>query len=319
MHGVCDAPPMGSAPEPGPDTEDPANSAARVLAEEQLADPEATWTMGFGGRFARRPDEPVSRGPGSAVTDRGGIRLTLPDGVAAIAYETPSAADPLRWDHAVAFCLPTDEAGQAGRAGVTELGPDFAALRPKDTADILFDLGIGGPFAEVCRRTSDPAALAALRAAVHGGELDLESPMPGVHRVLRTAGGRIETTAPSPTMVGSTAPTLPASAPVPAGWVPCVVLHPAHPAMDRTGRPLPFDQERHRAFQTLLDIHGDPVLGVLKAEVVDAVRAGRAPGKALSVDGPAARATVAVTIRQLALTDGTSGTWAAWRSRYGGG
>lgn len=315
---------MGSAPEPGPDTADPANSPARLLAEEQLADPGATWTMGADGasaRFSRRPEERVSRGPGSAVTARGGIRLVLPDEVTVIAYETPSATDPLRWDHAVAFCITEDQARQRGHTVVTEVGPDSGALRPQDTGAILFDLGMGGPFADLLVRTADPSPLAALRAAVAAPDdpaTDLTTVLadPAVHRVVRTAGGRIEMTAPPPAVTPG-GRTHPATAPVPDGWVPCAVVRPAHPAMDRTGRPVPFDRDRHDAFQALLAAHGDPVLGVLKAEVAAAVRAGRGPEGALVANDAAGRSTVAVAVRQLALTEGTSGALAAWRSRYG--
>lgn len=320
---------MGSAPEPDPDTADPADSPARRLVEAQLADPDATWTMGPSGiavRFGRHPDEPVSRGPGSAVTARGGIRLVLPDDVVAIAYETPSAVDPLRWDHAVAFCLPAGDAGQAGPNTVTEMGPDAAALRPEDTTAVLFDLGVAGTFADLLVRTGDPSATAALRAAAGSTLADAADALTpvltstAVQRVARTAAGRVESATPLRTPLAElrAGPALPPTAPVPDGWVPCLALSPAHPAVDRSGRPTPFDAEKHAAFQRLLVEHGDPVLGVLKAEVVRCVRANRGPEDALVVDDPAGRAAVAVAVRQLALTDGTSGTLTAWRSRFGG-
>jgi len=97
------------------------------------------------------------------------------------------------------------------------------------------------------------------------------------------------------------------------------MLRPPHPATDRTGHPKPFDHDRHLAFQALLVEHGDPLLGALKANVITAVRSGRGLGDALVTDEPASRATVAVTVRQLAMTDGTSGALTAWRSRYGTG
>ena len=332
MRRVCDAPSMGSSePDPAESTReasDPSTSPARRLVEAQLADPDATWTMGPTGasvRFGRHPDEPVSRGPGSAVTDRAGIRILLPDEAVAIAYETPSDVDPLRWDHAVAFCLPAQAAGRADRHTITELGPDAGALRPRDTAAVLFDLGVAGPAAELLVRTADPSALAALRAAAGSALPDALGTLAPVltsdvvSRVVRTVAGRIESGTPlrGPLTDLRAGPSLPPTAPVPDGWVPCAVLVPAHPAMDRNGRPTPFDRDRHAAFQALLTTHGDPVLGVLKAEVMGRVRANRGPEDALVLDDAAGRAAVAVAVRQLALTDGTSGTWVAWRSRFG--
>ena len=105
--------------------------------------------------------------------------------------------------------------------------------------------------------------------------------------------------------------------PIPDGWTPVLRLHPAHPAAEPDGRPGPFDPERHAAFQRLLAEHGDPVLGVLAADVTDAVRAMRGPETVPLPADPAARAVVAVTLRRLAFTDGTSGTLAAWRGALG--
>lgn len=322
---------MGIEPdpwEPAQDMASPYTSPARRLAEAQLADPDATWTMGPGGaavRFGRHPDEPVSRRPGTAVTDRGGIRIEMPDEAVAIAYETPSDVDPLRWDHAVAFCLPAKSVGRAARDVIAELGPDTGALRPQDTTAVLFDLGVAGSFAELLIRTSDPSALAALRAACGSVAADVADALTpvlssdAVARVARTVAGRIESGSPlrTPLTELRTGPALPPTAPVPDGWVPCVVLVPAHPAMDRSGRPTPFDHEKHTAFQSLLATHGDPVLGVLKADVVDRIRAGLGPENSWVADQPKGPTAVAVAVRQLALTDGTSGTLITWRSRFG--
>lgn len=309
-------------------TAHPYTSAARRLAEAQLADPDATWTMGPTGaavRFGRHPDEPVVRGPDTAVTDRGGIRVVLPDEAVAIAYETPSAVDPLRWDHAVAFCLPVQAAGRAARDVIGELGPDTGALRPADADAVLFDLGVGGDYAELTVRTSDPSALAALRAACGSTAAEVADVLTpvltsdAVVRVARTTAGRIESCTPmrTPPAGPPTGPALPPTAPIPDGWVPCVVLVPAHPAMDRTGRPIPFDHERHTVFQSLLATHGDPVLGVLKADVIHRVRAGLGPEDSWLAGHPGAPNAVAIAVRQLALTDGTSGTLSTWRSRFG--
>ena len=344
--GLCHADRVDRpAAEPDDRGEDPALQPARVLVEEHLALASSTWAVGPPGavaRFARGPDEPVQRGPNSVVTARGGLRVLLPDETVAIAYETPSARDPLRWNHAVAFCVPEEVARRAARTSLTELGPDTDALRPQDTGGVLFDLGLGTPAADVLVRTADPDALARLRAAEGQDLLDTDLQRTGVlagHVVVLTAAGRMEVidpgaqpaaAVPAAQRAAGAGPHLrlrpararalagpPAPLPIPAGWVPVLRLRPAHPAADPDGRPVPFDAARHEAFQALLAEHGDPVLGVVAVQVRDAVRAGRGPESASFANDPVTRATVAVALRRLALTDGTSGTLAAWRGRYG--
>lgn len=332
---------MDRPPAPPEDRGDPALRPVRLLVEEHLALPASTWTVGTPGavaRFARDADEPARRGPNSVVTERGGLRVVLPDDAVAFAYETPAARDPLWWHQTVAFCVPeaAPSPGSTGaaRTTVTELGPDTAALRPQDTAAVLFDLGLGLPATDVLVRAADPAALAVLRTLVGRDALDPELGLGAAlaaavpHVVVATAAGRIEVFGRSP---GPTpGPHLrlrpervragvepPPHVPLPAGWTAVLRLHPPHPAGSADGRPIPFDAGRHAAFQALLDEYGDPVLGVVAAQVTDAVRALRGPAAVTLADDPRTRAAVAVVLRRLALTDGTSGTLAAWRSRWG--
>ncbi len=317
----------GGGPEPAPD---PALRPARMLVEEHLARPDSTWLAGPPGAqvgFARAPDEPAQRGPTSVVTPRGGIRVVLPDDAVTVAYEAPSARDPLRWHQAVAFCLPAAAAGRAARTVVTELGPDTDALRPADTRAVLVDLGLGVPDADVCARTADADGLAALRARAgrSSGAADLAALFSAhdLHVVILTAAGRIEVSAAGPAGAAPHARLRPgrvgrpdwAHLPLPAGHTPVLRLRPAHPAADPDGRPAPFDVERHVAFQALLAEFGDPLLGVAQADAVAAVRAMREPGEPPA--GPDVRCALAVALRRLAVTDGTSGTLAAWRGRLG--
>jgi hypothetical protein len=308
--------------------DDPALRPVRVLVEQHLALPTSTWTTGVPGAlagFVRRPDEPAQRGPNSVVTGRGGIRVALPDDAVAVAYEAPSGRDPLRWHQAVALCVPAVP-GPA-RTAVTELGPDTDALRPQDTGGVLFDLGLGAPTVELLARTPDPDAVAALRAVAGRGPGSAQPVLAThpVHVVARTAAGRIEVYGGGrggpyawlrPGRVGTADP---AHVPVPPGTTSVLRLRPAHPAADENGRPRPFDPERHVAFQALLAEFGDPLLGVAQADAVAAVRAMRPPPDTGTGgwEVPAVRAAVAVGLRRLALTDGTTGALAAWRSRLG--
>lgn len=312
-------------------TTDPALGPVRVLLEEHLARDTSSWTMGAPGalaRLTRTPEEVAQRGPNSVVTARGGLRVVLPDDAIAVAYETPSAQDPVRWQHAVAFCVPDEDARREGLRVVTELGPDDGALRPSDLAGVLFDLGLGAPAADVLVRTADAEALAVLRGAVGrdavtGGLLaQLTAAAPDV--VVRTAAGRMEITAAGagtglrlrPARVRQD-PEPTAHIPIPDGWTTVLRLHPAHPAVEPDGRPAAFDADRDAAFRALLIEHGDPVLGVVVADVVDAVREMRGPETVDLPGDPASRAAIAVTLRRLSFTDGSSGTLAAWRGHYG--
>lgn len=302
-----------------------------VLLEEHLGKDTSSWSAGSHGavvRFARRAGESVQRRPDSVVSVRGGLRAVLPDEAMLVAYEVPSARDPLRWHHAIAFCLPDEAARGAGRTTLTELGPDHETLRRQDDGGVLFDLGLGTPTTDVLVRTCDPEMLAVLRAAegrdVLADDLLATITARAPHVVAVTAGGRMEVLAPGdgagvrlrPSRLR--VPPRPApQVPIPEGWTTVLRLHPANPASEPDGRPVPFDPDRHAAFQSLLAEHGDPVLGVLAADVSDAVRALRGPETMTLPDDPAGRAVVAVTLRHLAFTDGTSGTLAAWRGHLG--
>lgn len=302
-----------------------------MLLEEHLARESSSWSTGAYGavvRFARTAGETAQRGPNSVVTARGGLRVVLPEDAIAVAYEAPSARDPLRWHHAIAFCVPEQAARGAGRTVVTELGPDIEALRPQDLAGVVFDLGLGAPTTDVLVRTTNPEALAALRAAegrdVLADDLLATLTARGPHVIAVTAAGRMEVITPGagagvrlrPSRLRAQPQPAP-QVPIPDGWTPVLRLHPANPASEPDGRPIPFDPERHADFQGLLAEHGDPVLGVIAADVTDAVRAMRGPDTMALPDDPAVRAVVAVTLRRLAFTDGTSGTLAAWRGHYG--
>jgi hypothetical protein len=279
-----------------------------------LADPDTGWSMGTVGavaEFVRGRDEPVTSGDGTVLTRRGGIRLAPPDGLRLRAYETPAGPHD-HWNHALALCLPAVAARAAGRTVVTDLGPDGAALDPAHRDDVLFDLGLGTPTVDVQVRTGDPDLLTALRAAIGRPFLESEALAAvlraGPHRVFGTVCGRVEVYAPIPAPDGRSPDgphthllphllregrTHAATVPVPPGHLPVAHCYPPHPLADQAGRPIPFDPERHRAFQALLESHGDPGLALLKSVVLEA---GSAP------DGgtPPERAVVAVALRQLA-------------------
>jgi hypothetical protein len=304
---------------------------ARGLARELLGDLATGWSMGPPGaiaEFARDPDEPGDGDAGWVVTGRGGIRLDPPPSAVPVAYETP-AGPGLHWTQAVAFCLPPERARRAGRAVITELGPDAGALRPDDRGAVLVDLGLGTPTLDAYVRTADLELLALLRAHAGqplsatpvGAELVARSP----HRVFLTAVGRVEVYAPIPAPDGRSPlgphthllPHLPGrgpapTVPIPAGQVAVAHAYPAHPAADHLGRPQAFDAGRLARFDALLRLVGDPRLTALKDTVRRAVRTGQEPLE--PPQDPADRAVVAVVLRQLTHTEGpTPPAWEPYR------
>src|SRR3954453_9562755 len=103
------------------------------LITEQLADPEAQWSLGtFGAiaEFMRDTDEPTDIQHSdisiSVVTPRGGIRLLAHPDLRPVAFETISTQ---AWSQRVAFCLPQAAATMNQRKVLTEGGGGDEARR----------------------------------------------------------------------------------------------------------------------------------------------------------------------------------------------
>lgn len=320
----------------GRDAVDPVDDAIRDMVEQQLTDPGSHVTMGVSGalaEFRRRPGEPMSREAACVVTARGAVRIDIPAGAQAIAYETPTGPE-LSWNQAVALCLDAAAAQRAQRTAVTALGADTLAPRPRDRTAELFDLGLGVPTLDVCVRTTDTGLLDVLHGACGTPltpELAAVLAERSPHRVFLTACGRVEVFTPIPGRGDQTpdgphthllpdrlrpARTHPTTAPIADGLVTCLTLHPAHPVTNASGYSVDFDADRHAAFQRILDSYGDPVAGALKAMTFAAVRAGVGPDLTLIPRGAPARAAVVVTLRQIAHLDGPSDTLDVWRAQH---
>jgi hypothetical protein len=303
----------------------------------QLADAEVGWSLGtFGAiaEFTRDADEMValdrSNDTVSAVTARGGIRITAGADLRAIASEslTPSA-----WNQRVALCLPQSACAMNARRALTEVGPDGDALRAEDRSAVLFDLGLGALQIDACVRSTDPQIIAALRsccgtslfAAGNGAMHVIVASNP--HRVFISRVGRIEVFQPIPPPDG-TSPEGPhthvlpkllsrgrthaATEPIPPGWIPCAHFYPPNPLRDGNGRSRPFRREFHNGFQALLARYGDPQLVEIKDRVADAVRAGERPLQVQLAEGRHGRAALRVTLRQLRASGQMSAALAAW-------
>ncbi len=297
-----------------------------ALVGEQLADPQAGWSIGtFGAiaEFMRDIGEAVELAASSvtvtASTARGAIRIVVSPQLRPVAFERPVGAG-THWAHSVALCLPESASGMGRRTVITELGPDTEAVRVKDRGSLLFDLGLGAQHVDACVRTGDPKIIACLRAAAGSALFD---PATGVaaalaslhpHRVFISRAGRIEVFTPIPPPDGSSPegphthllPALLASGrsyahtdPIPTGWLPAAYVVPAHPAADLLGRPIPFERARYGRFQELLGRYGDSAAVAAKSGIIRAVLAGDPPPR----DPPAQRGTTrraaALALRQL--------------------
>jgi len=269
-----------------------AGPAVDGLLRAQLADPACTWSLGGYGAaavFAREPDEPARPLEDDAIglrTARGALAVRAHPDLRPFAYETGFADG---WSQAVALCLPAAACAMGRRTVLTELGPDEAAIRPEDRAARLFDLGLGLRAADACLRTADPARIARLRALAGrpllaaGAAAMPSAVISGLDQIVITRIGRVEVFAPEADRAAAgpgprchllpqllrLARTHAATAPIPPGWIPCGTLHPAHPARDGAGRPVPFDAGRHAAFGRVLDRWGDPALAALRRAVLD--------------------------------------------------
>jgi hypothetical protein len=220
---------------------------------------------------------------------------------------------------------------------VTECGPDHEALRPHDRTAVLFDLGLGTTYVDVCVRTAEPEVLAGLRTSLGRALFAPDNPliqaMPrfSPHRVFVCRFARLEVYQRIPGH-GETAPEGPhthvlpkllrhqrshaATVPIPAGWVPCLSLYPASPVRDALDRPRSLDRAAHEVFQSLLRDFGDPELVCLKEAVIEAVLADKPPESFALPESRAGRATVRVALRQLLHTDGHRPVLTAWRHAF---
>jgi hypothetical protein len=218
--------------------------------EYHLGRVESGWSIGIFGavaEFRRDPKETACRGHLSMATARGAIRLTPPSGGCAAIFGLRSRrlrnASP-----GIALCVADGAARQPYRETVTELGPDAQAVRSGDREGVLFDLGLGSPYAAFCVRLHDQAAIARLRGRTGqkllapGGSLFSELVEMSPTRVVISRMGRIEVFQPIAAPGGSTPPgphthllprlartgrTHDANLLLPSGLVPCAVVYPS--------------------------------------------------------------------------------------------
>ena len=309
-----------------------------------LGEAETGWTMGSFGAIAEfhhvAGDPPASTADDgfSRLTARGGIKLSALQGVRPVAYETLSA-NPNRWAHAVALCLPADRAGMNRRSRLTELGPDRGALRADDRGSILFDMGLDQPQIDFCLRTSDPDLLTTLRSSEGRSLFDPGNPaMRAIlsahpHRIAQTRLGRVEVFQ----MIGGpdtggvtpagphthvlpkllrTGRTHSANTPIPAGWVPCASFHPANPVSGPLGEDQAFDADAFTAFQRLLEVWGIRAYVEAKQAAWAALRTETAPVHHREPESRLGRTGLRTAIRQWRRQHGDTANLRSWAQAF---
>ena len=310
------------------------------VVHDHLEKPSTSWSIGSFGAIAEfhmNPDESVNRAltekGGTVLSQRGAIRIDLPENVDPAPYETFRRGNH-RWLHGVNFCVPEGAGLMTGGGTLTEVGEDTEALRNEDKGNTLFDMGLGIVNVDACIRTGDAGLIAVLRRNL--GRSILEPGNPAMvafkehspHRVFKSCLGRVEVFQ----RIGSTAKGIPtpngphthvlprllehgrthaANIAVPRGTYPALAMFPANPISNDHGEFRPFDSSDHQAFQKLVDQFGDAKIVRVKRATEDAVRQGVAPGKKSLLDRHH-RTAVRVALRQLYWTDGETDALAAW-------
>ena len=314
-------------------------SKANLLAQ-QLNNPLSTFSIGaFGAiaEFNRDLAEKTtirSESPSSIVTDRGALSIESIEQAQPIAYENLSK-HPKMWRSGIVFCLPYTVGKSKKRGVLTELGPDWYAIRSKDRGATLFDVGLGTTNIDFCIRTTNEELLDILRGAEGSSILEPDNPVMGKiiaespHRVAISKLGRIEVFQRIPTDQTPEGPhthvlpkllrtgrTHSANVPVPKGYLPCFSCYPANPLYDRLGNETPFDHKKFHDFIVILEKWGLPDYLEEKKRALNAIQNSVTPAKYSQPETRLGRTALRVTLRQLFCQNPNSSLLEEWRYRF---
>lgn len=319
--------------------------ALNHLLQGYLGDRDSSWSIGGCGAIAEFHWLPGDTAPvGSdgdslwVATEHGAVRIAPCPGVVAFAYQLPSR-HPRRWQQGFALCLPWRRAILGRRRVLTELGPDEGALRTRDRAAVLFDLGLALPHVDACVRSDCRALTGTLRKACGRPLLESRSTVISAireaspHRVFLSRLGRVEVYQP---IAGSAEhPTTPPGPhthllpsllrrarpadhgkPAPAYHRACLNLYPPSPLVDSLGRHKPFDGQAHAGFAGLLEQFGDRRFLAEKHRARAAMAAGTGPERYPSPAERRGRDALRIAIREMAHEGAEADLVACWRARF---
>lgn len=280
------------------------------VIHDYIADTETDWRIGERAIFSRGLDEEadisLDHAGGAIIGNSGAVRITA---VANTRLAPVEAVMGETWSRAALLCLRCGDAAMANRTVLTELGNDMLAARPVDRLGHLFDLGLGVPEADCCIRTADPDLCEALRVRAGDSIADGDP----LYNVIDAADadyvtvsrlGRIESFGLNQTPRNSL------NLPAPDGYAACLAFVPPQQAVNAA-----FDEATYGAFRILYGIFADPVLVHLKADAMNGVRSGAAPGSVAAASDEQ-RAAVRVALRQIERLDGPSEALAQWRQAF---
>ncbi len=302
-------------------------SKISAVLEQHLNQVSSSFSIGsFGAiaEFHRSSEESIvldNTNQLTMMTQRGAIRLEIPENTHPIAYEAISK-NQHRWQQGLAFCLPKAEASMHQRKGLTELGIDQDAIDNTQQDSILFDMGIDAYNIDFCIRTKDKKLIDLLRQSAGlsyeklTDQLKTEIINTSPCHVVMSKLGRIEifqAIGKEKTPQGPHTHLLPklfskkithsANTPIPENFTPCLTLHPGNPLLDNLGGDIPFDLSLFNQFEELLSQWGLTECNEVKKSIIQAVLSGSSASSFPKPELREARATLRVTLRQMRQQD----------------
>lgn len=315
-------------------------SQIRQLILDHLNSHQSGWSVGsYGalGEFVFDPDETLLIEPDDRLTiatARGALRVDRLGDVELVAYETPRK-HPEKWGQSVALCLPELSATMNHRKVITEIGSDHASILDENSDAVLFDLGLGTPYVDVCIRSANAELTSVLRAAEgesiweakHGAMAAILKQHP--HRVFISAVARLEVFAPigiEKSPEGPHTHVLPellatgrhhaAGASIPEGMYASLMLYPGNPCIDNLGRARDFDAGLYEGFQALLARFGPSDYVKHKHDILAAYQQGADLGSLPKPESNMQRIVYRNALRQLRHLAGASERLDDWQARF---
>ena len=309
---------------------DKLNSGAGVTLQSVLGpllvDPAHAYSLGVQGalaEFMRQPDEAceyqVTGTQNRLVSERGALSINSQSPLKLYAGEFYSNGSG-GWRQALGLYQSAGVSIRAGRKVITDLGQDHEALTADGYGAQLFDLGLGIAHVDVCISSCDSAFIKLMQAHTGKALFTPGSPLLGEilkvspRRIFLCAAARLEVNTPIPlehSPLGPHTHLLADRLGLPESNACCTSpdqlcmlhIHPAHPCRDLFGVENPFDERKHRSFQTLLDQYGPPEYVEFKRHVLEILNNEGSPERMMPMTNKTQRMAARLTVRQTIAED----------------